>query len=81
MRPGQPVAGHTKVRPSRRPVARVVSTVACYDAGPMTSVPDWRGRDIAIAPQQGGVLAVADPWDNLIRTGASSWTAPELIQS
>lgn len=43
-------------------------------------ISDWREREISIARSKGGVLAVADPWDNLIRTGVRPWPAPELIQ-
>ena len=41
---------------------------------------DWRNKPIEVAKSSGGVLAVADPWNNVIRTGVRPWPAPELIQ-
>lgn len=41
---------------------------------------DWHGNIIPVARSKGGVKAVAHPFDNLIRTGISSWPPPEIIQ-
>jgi len=41
---------------------------------------DWCGNRIEVAQTRGGVLAVADPWNNVIRTGIRPWPAPELVQ-
>jgi hypothetical protein len=41
---------------------------------------NWQGRQIEVAKSSGGVLAVAKPWDNVVRTGIRPWPAPELIQ-
>ena len=46
----------------------------------MEPIKDWRGNPIEVAKSKGGVLAVADPWNNVIRTGVRPWPAPELIQ-
>ena len=46
----------------------------------MAHIQDWRGRQIEIARSAGGVVAAADPWDNLVRTGVQPWPAAELIQ-
>ena len=46
----------------------------------MRQIQDWRGHQIQIAQSNGGVIAVVDPWANLIRTGVRPWPAPELIQ-
>ena len=41
---------------------------------------DWRGTEVEIATSAGGVLALATPWANLIRTGVLPWPPPELVQ-
>jgi hypothetical protein len=41
---------------------------------------DWRNQPIEFAKSIGGVLAVANPWNNVISTGVRPWPAPELIQ-
>lgn len=41
---------------------------------------DWRGTEVEVAKSQGGVLALADPWANVVRTGVLPWPPPELIQ-
>ncbi len=46
----------------------------------MEPIKDWRGNPIEVARSKGGVLAVADPWNNVISTGVRPWPAPELIQ-
>jgi hypothetical protein len=46
----------------------------------MAHIQDWRGREIEVARSRGGVLALANVWDNLISTGVRPWPAPELIQ-
>jgi hypothetical protein len=38
----------------------------------MVRIPDWHGTEIEIASSEGGVLAVANPWENLVRTGMPS---------
>ena len=43
-------------------------------------IPDWQGAEIHVARSRGGVLAVQDPWENVVRTGISPWPTPELIQ-
>lgn len=46
----------------------------------MAQIQDWRGQQIEVARSRGGVLALVNPWENLIRTGVRPWPAPELIQ-
>jgi hypothetical protein len=46
----------------------------------MAEIKSWRGLPIDVAKSAGGVLAVADPWDNVIKTGVRPWPPPELIQ-
>jgi len=46
----------------------------------MEQIKDWRGNPIEIATSKGGVIAVADPWNNVIRTNVRPWPPPELIQ-
>ncbi len=46
----------------------------------MGLIQDWQGSSIEVARSRQGVLAVADPWNNVIRTGIRPWPAPELIQ-
>ena len=37
---------------------------------------NWQGRQINVAKSSGGVLAVADPWDNVVRTGVQAMARP-----
>lgn len=46
----------------------------------MREIPDWQGNKIEVVSSGGGVLAVANVWENLIRTGISPWPPPELLQ-
>jgi len=46
----------------------------------MTSICNWSGRRIEVATSKGGVRAVVDPWDGLVRTGVVPWPPAELIQ-
>src|SRR5437773_4817124 len=46
----------------------------------MAQIPDWHGNPIEVARSTGGVLAVADPWKNVVSTGIRPWPASELIQ-
>jgi hypothetical protein len=46
----------------------------------MKTIADWRGHPVEVVTSAGGVRAVVDPWDGLIRTGISPWPPPELIQ-
>lgn len=46
----------------------------------MEQIKDWQGSPIEVVKRKGGVLAVADPWNNVIRTGVRPWPPPELIQ-
>jgi hypothetical protein len=46
----------------------------------MTRVPDWRGVDVDVARSAGGVMALASPWENVVRTGIHPWPPPELLQ-
>lgn len=41
---------------------------------------DWRGRQVKVVASAGGVLALANPWDNVVRTSDVPWPPPELIQ-
>ncbi len=46
----------------------------------MRRIVNWRGAEIEVVSSGGGVLAVANVWENLIRTGISPWPPPELLQ-
>jgi hypothetical protein len=46
----------------------------------MWRMADWRGADVDVAVSAGGVLVLASPWDNVVRTGVGPWPPPELIQ-
>jgi hypothetical protein len=46
----------------------------------MATMPDWNGRDILVARSRGGVLAVADFSDNLIRVDGVPWPPPPVVQ-
>ena len=41
---------------------------------------DWRGTEVDVAKSVGGVLALANPWQNLIGSGVLPWPPPELVQ-
>lgn len=41
---------------------------------------DWNGRDIIVARSKGGVVAVADVSDNLIRVSEVPWPPPAIVQ-
>jgi hypothetical protein len=41
---------------------------------------DWHEREIEVAKSRRGVLAVVNPFDNLVKTGIMPWPPPELIQ-
>jgi hypothetical protein len=43
-------------------------------------IQNWNNETITVAKSAGGVLAAANPWDNVIRTGVRPWPAAELIQ-
>ncbi len=34
----------------------------------MGLIKDWRGNSMEVVKSMGGVLAVADPWNNVVRT-------------
>src|SRR4051794_19777723 len=61
--------GGPAVRAPARPVpgAMMFAMTANGDTNPRT-LTDWTGRTIEVARSRGGVLAVADFSDNLIRT-------------
>ena len=41
---------------------------------------DWRGDEVEAAKSAGGVLALANVWENVIRPIGVPWPPPELIQ-
>lgn len=41
---------------------------------------DWNERDIEVARSKGGVIAVADVSDNLIRVSEVPWPPPAVVQ-
>ncbi len=41
---------------------------------------DWRGNEVEWAKSAGGVLALANVWENVIRPIGVPWPPPELIQ-
>ena len=41
---------------------------------------DWNGRNIEFANSKGGVIAVANPFDNLISKNCVPWPPPEIVQ-
>jgi hypothetical protein len=41
---------------------------------------DWRGAEVEVAKSAGGVLALANPWEDVVRGGVLPWPPPELIQ-
>lgn len=46
----------------------------------MATVKDWNGRDITVVRSHGGVMALADYADNLIRDEAIPWPPPAVVQ-
>jgi hypothetical protein len=46
----------------------------------MTTIQNWQDESIEVARSSGGVLAVVDPWKNVISSGVRPWPAAELIQ-
>jgi hypothetical protein len=46
----------------------------------MTAIQDWRDDQVETATSSGGVLALVDPWQNVIRSGVKPWPPCELIQ-
>jgi len=46
----------------------------------MARMRDWRGVDVESAVSAGRVVALANPWDNVVRTGITPWPPPELLQ-
>lgn len=41
---------------------------------------DWRGKEVEEAKSRGGVIALANPLDNVIRPDGIPWPPPELVQ-
>ncbi|MEI9477028.1 MAG: hypothetical protein WCO26_10685 [Deltaproteobacteria bacterium] len=41
---------------------------------------NWNNREIEVARSEGGVLAVLNPFDNLISTGTAPWPPAEVLQ-
>jgi len=41
---------------------------------------DWNEREIECAHSKCGVIVVTHPYDNLIRSGCTSWPPPEIVQ-
>ena len=41
---------------------------------------DWRGNEVETAKSEHGSLALANPWENVIRPSGVPWPPPELIQ-
>ena len=41
---------------------------------------DWNGKNIEFAKSKGGVIAVANPFDNLISKNYVPWPPPEIVQ-
>ena len=41
---------------------------------------NWNGRDMAVVRSRGGVLAAANPYDNLVSSGISPWPPAEIVQ-
>lgn len=46
----------------------------------MARIQDWQDESVEVARSSGGVLALVNPWHNVISTGVRPWPAPELIQ-
>ena len=43
-------------------------------------IENWNGKEIKVTTSRGGVLAIENPYDNLISTGISPWPPPEIVQ-
>jgi len=41
---------------------------------------DWNGKDIEIVVSKGGVIALANPYANLITNGVEPWPPSEIVQ-
>jgi hypothetical protein len=41
---------------------------------------NWNQQEVDILRSKGGVIALADPFDNLVRTGVKPWPPSEIIQ-
>ena len=41
---------------------------------------NWHGQEIETAVSKGGVIALANPYDNLIKTGVDPWPPSEVVQ-
>ena len=41
---------------------------------------DWNGKNVESAVSKGGVIALVNPYDNLIKTGLSPWPPAEITQ-
>src|ERR1700733_5260040 len=46
----------------------------------MEQIADWNGVSVKVAKSSGGVVALVNPWENLIRTSITPWPPPELVQ-
>ncbi len=46
----------------------------------MTTIKNWNDEPIEIGVSRNGTLAVANPYDNLLKTGISPWPPPEILQ-
>jgi hypothetical protein len=46
----------------------------------MTTIDDWKGNAVEVAASKGGTVALASPYENLVRTGISPWPPPEIVQ-
>src|SRR5581483_4690440 len=66
-------------KPARAPHDRC-RVVSAGRSSMMHQITDWRGAVVDVALSSGGVRAVSNPWDNVIRTGVHPWPPPELLQ-
>ncbi len=41
---------------------------------------DWNGQEVEVITSKGGVIALVNPYDNLISTGISPWPPSEIVQ-
>ena len=46
----------------------------------MRTIRNWLNAEVEIATSAGGVVALADAWQNFVRGGVTPWPTPELIQ-
>jgi hypothetical protein len=44
------------------------------------TVKGWRGNEIGLVESSGGVRAVVNPWDGVVKGGVDPWPPPELVQ-